>query len=239
MGHHQVVRPPTVARLSRSRSADSARPACGVDELAGCTPPCSRARRWLGKATVEAVELVGGRSSAGRRGDIFACQRVSSASRLPTPATTDWSRRRALTGAMTPAEPTDELGKRDVLGVGSEWLRSGSSRTRRSRRLSNRARDPPSAKVRVERSQTGRRGPGAFRRLGGEPVATLAGRADGPGDHHVAAHAEVDGPPSGQGCGPATPEVSHQIDLPCRFATVSVRPTRARRISPGACGRQT
>lgn len=65
-----------------------------------CTPPCLiAARNAFFSALWSSVSSAPVRPSTGRDGLSAACHRVSSASRLPIPATTDWSSSRAFSGA--------------------------------------------------------------------------------------------------------------------------------------------
>ena len=90
-GHHQVVRPPTVARVSSAPQRGQWRPALRKSIMVPvCDPPLSIADRTAScTASCKIVNSVRLRSPLGRRGEIRACQRISSASRLPTPAITD------------------------------------------------------------------------------------------------------------------------------------------------------
>ncbi len=55
--------------------------------------------------------------TAGRRGEIRACQRISSASRLPTPAITDWSSSPGLDRRARATDPLGELGSGHQPGI--------------------------------------------------------------------------------------------------------------------------
>ena len=154
-----------------------------------CTPPLAMADRRADSSARYS------RSASWRRrlfvraaGDTLACQRISSASRFPTPAILDWSSSRALTA-------TDPLviRSRNSAGVtsaasGPSASMPGLSRTRPSRRLSNRTRLPPSAKLSVNRSHSALRGCASRRqRLAALGDLAVRGRDDDP-----AAHAQVD-----------------------------------------------
>ena len=82
-------------------------------------------------------------SPAGRRGCSRACQRISSASRLPTPAIAFWSSSRALIGVV----PAPDARAERVAGdrrrrPGRRGVKSGSITARPSRRLSRSASRP-------------------------------------------------------------------------------------------------
>ena len=89
-----------------------------------CTPPPSRASvtARLGGAEEPSRPRAGVRSSTGRPGWTRARQRISSASRLPMPATTCWSSRRALSGADPPRQGRLELRGGDRRGVGAQTV---------------------------------------------------------------------------------------------------------------------
>ena len=134
---------------------------------------------------------------------------------------------------MTATEPL-VIRPRNSAGVssaasGPSASMAGLSRTRPSLRLSNRTRLPPSAKLSVNLSHSGRFG--------------CVSRRRGPPPSAARPSAEVTRirPPMPRWMprsGPSS-EVSHHIDLPRRRAAVSVRPVSAARSSPGECGRQT
>ena len=108
---------------------------------------------------------------------------------------------------------------------------SGSRRTRPRRRLSNSRSAPPSVEVQGEAVPLGLdRRP---LRAGADVVAALVDAPVALGDEDPAAHAQVDAEDRGR-----RTSRTH-IDLPRRWAATSRRPSRAARISPGACGRQT
>ena len=126
---------------------------------------------------------------------------------------------------------------------GPSRSRFASSRTRPSRRGSNSRSCPPSSNVIVNRFQAGFFG---FRAAARRP--SLASQSP-PSVSSPSASVTRMWPlmprwmaSSGPGvCERPSPEVSHQIDLPCRFAAVSVRPTSAcadlsRRVRPADVG---
>ena len=96
---------------SPRRSGGSARPRAGARSPRRCA---RRRSRWPPSGTAPA-RRTGRRgvrsesSSAGADGDSAACHSVSSASRLPTPASTDWSSSRAFTARPAAAHPGAEL----------------------------------------------------------------------------------------------------------------------------------
>ena len=108
--HHHVVRPPTCPCPSGRRSAGRARPARNGITSPVCTPPFRSPPAGSPQGLVQAVELVAGSArSRAPRVTRWACHSVSSASRLPTPESTDWSSSRAFTGASAAADPLAEL----------------------------------------------------------------------------------------------------------------------------------
>ena len=203
----------------------------GVDaaaSIAARDAPC--AARGAARSSSSALEV-----ARRRRGSSRPCHSVSSTSRLPTPARTDWSSRRALTGAVP--RPT----------------RSRNSR-RRSRRRRDRAREVgvephPAQPPLVEQPHSaavveGQREPEP-RGLGS---ADLGRRAA----HRVAALAPGLGP-SVTTIRPPMPRWIPRTGLAVRERARGVAPHRlaapvgrgqpapdqASRISPGACGRHT
>ena len=182
--HHQVVRPPTVARTHLGAAARAVRAGLAVrDDLAGvhaAAGGCAPDRRGAARCAAP-VELVGGRARrpARRRTDA----RPATAPRRPAGCRSRrapcWSSSRALIGAVP--RPTRSRNSRSGISAasGPSASMSGSSRTRPSRRLSNSRSVPPSAKVRVNRSHSGL----SRRRLEPRPradvVAALVRRAAG------------------------------------------------------------
>ena len=126
-------------------------------------------------------------SSAGADGDSAACHSVSSARRLPTPASTDWSSNRAFTADRPRPTRARKSVRLIISASGPSASRSGSSRTRPSLRLSNRRNRPPSAKTIGEAVPLGL-ARGAVR-THGLAAAALPRRV---GDDQPPAHAEVD-----------------------------------------------
>ena len=207
----------------RPSRAPSRRRSAGTGRRAGARRSrrrCGRRRGASPSASRRAPRGAGGRapsvlsSPAGRRGSRRARQRISSASRLPTPATTAWSMSRAFSGAAAAAHARAELVARDLGGVGAQRRRG---------------RAP------------GARGPGGACRAGpaappSSKCTTKRSQPRGAGSSSIAMR------PAMPRCRPSTgpsSEVSTHIALPRRCAAVSSRPTSASAISPGACGRQT
>ena len=157
-----------------------------------CTPPLRIAARVAFLSDeCSAVSVSWSRVSTRRRGSSEACHSVSSASRLPTPAITDWSSSRALTGAVPRPTRSRNSATPTSAASGPSRVRSGSSRTRPRRRLSKSRSSPPSAKRRVKRSQAGSRsGDVAVVPRTRSPPST--GDPVAVGDHDPPAHAEVD-----------------------------------------------
>jgi len=162
-------------------------------------------------------------------GDTLARHRISSASRFPTPAIADWSSSRALTATEPRVISSRNSARVTSAASGPSASMSGFSRTRPSRRLSNSARLPPSAKLRVKRSHSGLRGC-ASRRRGSPAPAARPSAAVTTIRPPMPRWMPRSGPPS---------EVSHHIALPRRRAPVSSLPISAARSSPGECGRHT
>ena len=100
-----------------------------------------------------------GISPAGRSGLSRARQRISSASRLPTPEITPWSSSRAFSGAVPRPTRSRNTSRPTSAASGPTCEKSGSRTARPSRRLSRSASRPPSANSRTNRSQL--RGAGA------------------------------------------------------------------------------
>ena len=88
---------PIGAPSARARAARAA----GRDDVAGVRAALGHGglQDRLQRA-VEAIELRGGEAVDPRQGRTLACQRISSASRLPTPAILDWLSSRALTAIV-------------------------------------------------------------------------------------------------------------------------------------------
>ena len=191
----------------RARGAGSGRPVWA--------PPlriASRSRR--ADRAPQRVELRGReRRPPGVAGSCGARQRISSASRLPTPAITPWSSSRALTGAPPRPKRTRNVVAVDLGGVGAD-VREVRVRARRGRGGACRAAPcrPPSANSSAKRSQS--RGASASSTTM-RPAIPRCRPSSGP------------------------PSVSTHRNLPRRCVAVSRWPTSAAAISPGACGRQT
>ena len=140
---------------SASRSAGSARPGAARRSRR----PCGRRPAGSPSASPLAAGAAAGpappptATPAGRRGDSRARQRVSSASRLPTPAITPWSSSRALSGAVPRPTRARKAARETSAASGPTCEKSGAMSARPSRRLSRSASRPPSANSSENRSQ--------------------------------------------------------------------------------------
>src|SRR3954452_18837133 len=104
-----------------------------------CTPPlriASRvaARSWRRSASSSWTD----NSPATRRGESRARHSVSSASRLPTPAITPWSSRRALTAVLPRPTRSRKTSRPTSAASGPMWEKSGATTARPRRRLAQR-----------------------------------------------------------------------------------------------------
>ena len=175
------VRPPR-------RSAGRSRRARGRDEVAGVGAAAAiasarRATRRRGRAPPKS-------ESAGRRGSSRACQRISSASRLPTPAIADWSISRAFSGARLPPIRARNSG-RDLGGVRAQAREVG---------LEHRPSEP---------TRVAQREPASVLELESEAVPVVGRRL-------AVDHVDLDMPRCSPRVGPSS--VSIHIVLPRRWA---------------------
>ncbi len=131
-----------------------------------CAPPWMAAdfsaacSAWYRRSTSSGRRLL-----TGAAGEILACQSVSSASRFPTPAILDWSSSRALTAIVPLLSRLRNSSGVTSSASGPRPPISGVSRTRPSRRLSNKTSRPPSANSIVKRFHSDLPGPRPASRL--------------------------------------------------------------------------
>ena len=204
-GHQYVVRPPIVA-------ARQPRPAARAVPVARAAPgsrrPCARRRGGSPSGSPRAARGAAGRaprrvsSPAARRGESRARQSVSSASRLPTPASARWSSSRALIGAVPRPTPRAERVAADLGRVRADVREVG---------LEQRAAEPALVAQR-------------------EPAAVGERRARSGPSSRGAGGSSTSIRPAMPRCSPSTgPLVSTQRNLPRRCARSSVCADQRRR----------
>ena len=224
-GHQYVVRPPTTSRSSSAPSSGQSPPSLRSSMRSPmCEPP--RRASWRSVARSERWSSPSSSSVSGvrRPGARPARQRISSASRLPTPARRSWSMSRALRGAAVPSRPgpigerAAQLAQRGRHGVGPEPVLVGCDLER--------AEAPRVVHQEIPPVFEGDAGP--------HPLLVEDTRAVAQAVQGLVAR-RPPGRPSCRNARPAVgpPSVSSNSSFPRRRAEVKERPTRAPRSRGG------
>ena len=190
--------------------------------------PGAQVGQHLADGGVEGATRSSGDSPpAGRAGSRPARHRISSASRLPIPATRAWSSSRALSGAVLAPRAGVELGRRQRQRVGAEPRLVGVERH---------AAEPPG----VAQAQLGAVGEAQREAVPARLVAAARVLQPldrrGPVDQQAAGHAEAQPEPEPVGVRPARRPSSRSrtSSLPRRRAAATVRPASAATTSAGS-----